>query len=51
MEGVLEVNVCIDAVVLNAIKLAANEGYGVAALSDEFVDADVVSTDPYIGWC
>ena len=50
MEGILEVNVCIDAVVLNAIKLAADEGYRVMALLDEFVDADIVTTDPYVGW-
>ena len=45
VKGVLEVNIGVYTVVLDAVELASNEGYGIVTFADEFVDTNIVSTD------
>ena len=51
MECILEIYVGIDAVILNAIKLASDEWDGVMAFAYKLIDLDLVSTDANIGSC
>ena len=44
MEGILEVNIGVDTVVLNAIKLTSDVWNWIVSLPYELVDAYVVST-------
>ena len=48
VKGVLEVNIGVYTVVLDAVELASNEGYRIVTFADEFVDANVVSTDEFV---
>ena len=49
MKSILEINVCIDAVILDAIKLASDKRNGIMAFAYEFIDLDVVSTNAHVG--
>ena len=50
MEGILEINVSIYAIVLNPVKLASDEGYWIVSLADELVDSNIVPTDANVWW-
>ena len=51
MEGILDINVSIYALVLNSVELASNQGYWIVSLVDELVplDADVWYYSLYSG--
>ena len=51
MECILEIYVGIDAVILDAIKLASDKWNGIMSLAYELINLDVVSTDANIGSC
>ena len=41
MEGILDINVSIYALVLNSVELASNEGYWIVPLADKLVDSNI----------
>jgi hypothetical protein len=51
MECILEIYVGIDAVILDAIKLASDKWDGIVAFAYKLIDFDIVSTDANIWSC